>query len=218
MNESESILDFSSRFMVVVNQLKRYREEIDDVRAVEKILRSLKPKFDYVVCAIEESKDLDSMTVEQLEGERSYKGNGQWRGRGGRGGCGRGTSYTNKLNNEDKSHQSLRGRGRGQRGGRGRGAYQGSNEMRYDKSKIDYYNCHKIGHYSWECRKNVEETVNLVDNSKDEDESTLLLALKEENTNDCNLWYLNNGASNHMCGHKDNFVEITKTVKDVAIN
>ncbi|XP_015167460.1 uncharacterized protein [Solanum tuberosum] len=146
-------------------------------------------------------------------GEKIYKGNGQWRGRGGRGGRGRGTSYTNKLNNEDKSHQSLRGRGRGQRGGRGRGAYQGSNEMRYEKSKIDCYNCHKIGHYSWECRRNVEETVNLVDNNKDEDESTLLLALKEENTNDCNLWYLNNGASNHMCGHKDNFVEITKTVK-----
>ncbi|KAH0724773.1 hypothetical protein KY284_000638 [Solanum tuberosum] len=85
--------------------------------------------------------------------------------------------------------------------------------MRYDKSKIECYNCHKIGHYSWECRSNVEETVNLVDNNKDKDESTLLLALKEQNRDDCSSWYLDNGASNHMCGHKDKFVEIKKTVK-----
>ena len=50
-------------------------------------------------------------------------------------------------------------------------------------------------------------------NNKVEDESTLLLTLKEEDKDDCNSWYLENGASNHMCGHKDKFVEIKKTVK-----
>ncbi|KAH0693373.1 hypothetical protein KY285_020470 [Solanum tuberosum] len=57
------------------------------------------------------------------------------------------------------------------------------------------------------------KTINLVDNNKDRDESTLLLALKEEDTDDCSLWYLDNGISNHMCDHKDKFVEIKKTVK-----
>ena len=51
-------------------------------------------------------------------------------------------------------------------------------------------------------------------NNKVEDESTLLLTLKEEDKDDCNSWYLDNGASNHMCGHKDKFVEIKKVVKD----
>uniref|UniRef100_A0A0V0HBY8 Putative ovule protein n=1 Tax=Solanum chacoense TaxID=4108 RepID=A0A0V0HBY8_SOLCH len=83
--------------------------------------------------------------------------------------------------------------------------------MRYDNLKFSV-NCHKIGHYSWECRSNVQETVNLVDNNKDEDESTLLLALKKD-TNDCSSWYLDSGASSHMCGHKDKLVEIKKTVK-----
>ena len=62
-------------------------------------------------------------------------------------------------------------------------------------------------------RSNVEEKVNLVDNNKDEDESTLLLTLKEEDKDDCNSWYLDNGTNNHMCVHKDSFVDVKKIMK-----
>ena len=32
-----------------------------------KILRSLRPKFDYVVCSIEESKDIDAFSLDELQ-------------------------------------------------------------------------------------------------------------------------------------------------------
>ncbi|RDX85079.1 hypothetical protein CR513_33777, partial [Mucuna pruriens] len=66
MKELRSISDFGNKMMMVLNQMKRYGEKMEDIRVVEKILHFLTIKFDFVVCVIEESKDLKSMTMDQL--------------------------------------------------------------------------------------------------------------------------------------------------------
>ena len=66
MKSSESISDYHTRIIVIVNQIRRNGEAITDSRITEKILRSLDPKFDFVVVAIEESKDVDMLTVDEL--------------------------------------------------------------------------------------------------------------------------------------------------------
>jgi hypothetical protein len=68
MQNSESMQDFFTRVMGIVNQIRSYGEDLTDQKIVEKILRSLPAKFDAIVVAIEESKDLTQLSVNELMG------------------------------------------------------------------------------------------------------------------------------------------------------
>ncbi|XP_022966695.1 uncharacterized protein LOC111466326 [Cucurbita maxima] len=54
--------------MTIVSQMRTYEEKISNETIVAKVLRSLTPKFDHVVAAIEEAKDLSILSVDELMG------------------------------------------------------------------------------------------------------------------------------------------------------
>ncbi|KAA0066379.1 UBN2 domain-containing protein [Cucumis melo var. makuwa] len=68
MKNGESIAEFLSRATTIISQMQTYGETIKDQTIVEKVLRSLTPKFDHVVAAIEESKNLSTFTFIELMG------------------------------------------------------------------------------------------------------------------------------------------------------
>ena len=69
MKASESIFDYFTQVVTVSNELKRNGEELNEVRIIEKIFRSIDSKFDHIVVTIEETKDLEDMMTEQLQGK-----------------------------------------------------------------------------------------------------------------------------------------------------
>lgn len=60
--------DFFTRVTKLVNQINMCREVLTSKSVVTNILRSLAPKFDHMVVAIEELKDLSNVTKEEFQG------------------------------------------------------------------------------------------------------------------------------------------------------
>ncbi|XP_019242532.1 PREDICTED: uncharacterized protein LOC109222661 [Nicotiana attenuata] len=55
---------------------------------------------------------------------------------------------------------------------------------------------------------NFEEKNNFVESKNEDEDATLLLACKGEESAEKHRWYLDSGASSHICGKKDLFVEL----------
>ncbi|XP_073222628.1 uncharacterized protein [Cicer arietinum] len=68
MEEDEDVTDYFNRVQVVVNQMRTNGESLIEVVIIEKIHRTLTQRYDHIVVAIEESKDLNKMKMEDLQG------------------------------------------------------------------------------------------------------------------------------------------------------
>lgn len=72
MKTGETVTEYIGRVMVIENDMRSSGEDMPDVKIVEKILRTMTENFNFVVCTIEESKDLDVMTVDELPSSYWY--------------------------------------------------------------------------------------------------------------------------------------------------
>ncbi|XP_050889895.1 uncharacterized protein LOC127095219 [Lathyrus oleraceus] len=67
MKSGESVTDYFSRMMAIVNKMRIHGDKTTDVTVVEKIFRSLTLKFNFVVCSIEEANDVDELSIDELQ-------------------------------------------------------------------------------------------------------------------------------------------------------
>ncbi|XP_062151928.1 uncharacterized protein LOC133860318 [Alnus glutinosa] len=187
MKDGESMFDYFSRLLVIVNGLKRNNEKLDDIQVVEKVLRSISSKFEHVVVAIEEFKDLENLTIEELLG--SLQAHEQ---------------RMQKNANSGVLEQALERLKASEV--RDEEATEEEEDPHMDVETPRISNATTARSLDTMPQANVAEAINEV-----RSDSILLLAHDDSNSID-EFWYLDSGASNHMCGKKDLFVELTEEV------
>ncbi|GAA0154757.1 hypothetical protein LIER_37960 [Lithospermum erythrorhizon] len=67
IKKSETIEDYFNRVTTDSNMLRSNGEQIPEVKIVEKVLRTLNDKFTYIVVSIEQSNDIETITVDELQ-------------------------------------------------------------------------------------------------------------------------------------------------------
>jgi len=179
---------------------------MDSSTVVSKILRLLTPKFNYVVCSIEESNDLSKLRLDELHGSLLVHEQRMQDSQS--------DEQVLKITHDNRS-ETGRGHSRGDRGcGRGR------ERQSLNKALVECFRCHKLGHFQYECPRVEKQThyATYEESSGVEDE-VLLVAYEATNQSvQQEDWFLDSGCSNHMTGNKRWFTKIheqglCKTVK-----
>jgi len=219
----DRIGEYFNKVLTITNQMKGCGETITDLMVVEKIMRSLPRKFDYIAVAIEESHDLAAMKVEELQSSLEAhemrlvnrspikkadqalkvhhfksdekKQQKKWRGQRTSGNC-----KSERSDYDRGESDSAERKGRTEK-----------NFKKKDKSKVECFNCHKLGHYSYEChtdkgkkkRFQKREAYMAKEDSDSEPLILMVTTTAEDSNSKAESWYLDSGCSNHMTCHKE---------------
>ncbi|KAI3708032.1 hypothetical protein L2E82_37034 [Cichorium intybus] len=202
MRESETVEDFYNRVILLLNQLRLNGETIEDTRVVEKILRSLTRRFEYIVVAIEESKDLSTLSLESLLGtlqshelrmkqfdSPTYEQAFQFQ-----------SSNAHENSKEIAKYDQNDDRGKGKA---------------KSLSQVQCHYCQKFGHVKKFCRKRIadEKGTTFMHKEEGNDDDTMFMILSTQDAQFNDMWYIDSGCSNHMCGNKDLFTQIDDSLK-----
>ncbi|KAL5836716.1 hypothetical protein ACOSQ3_013885 [Xanthoceras sorbifolium] len=112
MKSGELVTYYFSRTMAIVNKMRIHGDKSEDVTIVEKILRSVTPKFNFIVCSIEEANDIEELSIDELQSSLLV--------------------HEQKINQQEKEKQALKASTENQsalRGDRGRSRGRGNNDL-----------------------------------------------------------------------------------------
>nr|ABW74560.1 polyprotein [Boechera divaricarpa] len=198
MKDSDIIDNFAGNLFEISSRSAALGEVIEESKLVKKFLKSLpRYKFIHIIASFEQVLDLNTTGNEDIVGRlKAYEErNGEETQR---------ESQEKLMWSKDK---------------------QKKDKQKKDYSKVICYRCDKLGHFAKACPKttqrqqegNVAET-EIADGALYmhevvclNEEKVLPKKYEAEGIYN-NIWYLDNGAGNHMTGNKSFFVEMDETI------
>ncbi|KAJ9566346.1 LOW QUALITY PROTEIN: hypothetical protein OSB04_002312 [Centaurea solstitialis] len=241
MKETGTIDEYASQLSGIASKSASLGETLDEKKLVKKFLTSLPRRFIHIVASIEQILDLKTVGFEDVVGrlkayeERIHEDEPI-------GNQSKLMIHKAESNTRHpESSKSGRGRGMGRgRGGRqiphqnrsapiGNGEFDKSKGKAKDRSKIQCFRCDQFGHFASVCpERKAKQAESHVVEVEDHDPHLFMheilyetVLLNEENVipsryethnEKGDIWYLDNGASNHMTGNLSFFTEINKRI------
>ncbi|XP_020270674.1 uncharacterized protein LOC109845819 [Asparagus officinalis] len=199
------------------------QEKVADLAIVEKILSSLTTKFNHIMVAIEELKDLSKMIVDELMGtlqERNTKetsekeipvaedeGTGTITTEHPDTTIVKDVAVITKIKETSAIREAI------------------INQIQIIKVevevevevKVEALDVVEYGHYAKECKyqDNFQsgEEVQFTQEKGDEDNHTLFMVTAAGEESNYNIWFLNTRCSNYMCGKKELFIDLDESMQ-----
>ncbi|XP_014503095.1 uncharacterized protein LOC106763414 [Vigna radiata var. radiata] len=135
MKDGESVNSYFARTLKITKSMKACSENMQENVITAKILWLMTMKFNYVVCSIEKSTNMEAMTIDELQSSLLVH-----------------EQRMMLVVDEKQVMQAVtyekserdRGRGRGSFRGRGRG------RKSFNKAEVECFTCHKLGYFQYE--------------------------------------------------------------------
>ncbi|GKC76000.1 zinc finger, CCHC-type containing protein [Tanacetum coccineum] len=200
MKDEDTVDAFTAKLNSYATKARELGKTLDESLLVRKLLDATPDRFIQIVASIEQTSDLDDISLDEITGKlKAFEERIKLR-KGG----------------QVESQENLLFV-HGEHSGKGR---------RFNKrgAKYDALSVTNVGTFLEDCRKTstTQEQSNLI---LEDDEPSLLMTTHEEillnegqiqpekyASGDASIWYLDNGASNHMTGVKSHFKDINESV------
>ncbi|XP_039137235.1 uncharacterized protein LOC120274764 [Dioscorea cayenensis subsp. rotundata] len=217
--ENEGIQAYIARVTDLVNQMKGLGDQISESLVVGKVLRSLGPKYNFIVAAIGEAKDLTKLTMDELAGSLQAHENLL---------LSQDDVSVEKVlvsNSEDKtlimkgestsSEDWHFNRGRGRSFSRGRGRNYGRSRGRFSNDVTTESN--QRSNSADQSDRNIgESSSSSGGKNTDAEFGGLFMVHTEIRSPHPSIWLLDSGCSSHMTGRKELFFKLDENQRHVV--
>ncbi|KAM1079184.1 hypothetical protein ACFX2B_013776 [Malus domestica] len=229
MREDEPLKDYFSRLFDVVTQMKIYGEELPNERIVQKLLISLTKPYDSIVSVIEETKDTDTLNVQDVMAslrafdqrlerhadsatEKAFQSlnigssshSNQHQNKPRKDWKGKNKRWEGKPNGEHKYNSGNNS------GSKTKPLCKYCDKTHFGecwfKGKPKCHKCFRFGHLQKDCRSNTTQKVNIA--NQVEEETNVFCAFSASVEKDNEVWYIDSGCSNHMTAHESLLTDI----------